>query len=543
MVSAMAICNFASAQLYIDNATFFIQSGATVTVQGDVTSNADIQGTGKLQLKGSGLQTVSMSGKTIPFLEIDNVSNATLSTSARVADSLIFTNGSLLLGANNLTMGSNSTQGKIVNASSTKFVVTSGAGKLIKAPLGAAAYTYPVGNSTTTYNPVTLANTGTVDSIGVRCLANVLSGGTAGTAFTKEVVDASWDITESTAGGSSLSLTANWATSDQLAGFSTAKAGISNYITTPAANVGWDLLNANLLAASAGTPNSSVTRTGISTLGAFAVGYRPVLSPLLTAPKVFLQGNYAGGLNGDGLRTVTVVSGGTTDATHGVIPLTEPYTGMPGFTHSGSGGGETIASSVLAVTGNNAISDWVFVQLHRSTDSVVVSTRAALLQKNGTIVETDGVTPLSIGGNLAGNYYLSVRHRNHLGVRSSTTQAYAKTTPTAWDFTTGLNKAYTKGITNAQMANNAGAYLMWGGNANDDIKTTMLGAFTSVNDYSKLLNVLGSSINTINGTYSKQDLNLDGKVTMLGAFASVNDYSRLLNVLGSSIITVTQPTF
>ena len=44
MITAIAICNIASAQLYIDNAQFFIQSGATVTVQGNVTSNADIQG-------------------------------------------------------------------------------------------------------------------------------------------------------------------------------------------------------------------------------------------------------------------------------------------------------------------------------------------------------------------------------------------------------------------------------------------------------------------------------------------------------------------
>lgn len=535
----MFVCNFASAQLYIDNAQFFIQAGATVTVQGDVTSNADIQGTGKLLLKGSGNQNVSMSGKTIPMLEIDNVANATLTTSARV-DSLLFTNGDILLGANNLTLG---TGKQVGNASSTRFVVTNSTGKLIKTSLGSTAFTYPVGNTTSTYNPVTIANSGTVDSIGVRCLANVLAQGTAGTAFTKEVVDASWDISEQNAGGSNLSLTANWATSDQLAGFSTAKAGISNYITAPASEVGWDLLNANLQAASAGTPNSSVTRTGISTLGTFAVGFRPVLSPLLAAPKVFLQGNYAAGLNGDGLRTVLVASGGTTDATHGVIPLTEPYTGMTGFTHSGSGGGETISSSVLATTGSNAIVDWVFVQLHRASDSVVISTRAALLQKNGTIVETDGVTPLSMGGNVAANYYISVRHRNHLGVRSSSAQAYAKTTTAAWDFTTALNKAYTKTITNAQMATSGGVYLMWGGNANDDIKTTMLGAFPTVNDYTKLLNVLGSSINTINGTYSKQDLNLDGKVTMLGAFPSVNDYSRLLNVLGSSINTVTQPTF
>ena len=67
----------AIAQLKIDNAVFFIQPGATVTVQGDVTSNVDIQGTGLLLLKGSTLQNVDMGGFTIPNLELDNTLHAT----------------------------------------------------------------------------------------------------------------------------------------------------------------------------------------------------------------------------------------------------------------------------------------------------------------------------------------------------------------------------------------------------------------------------------------------------------------------------------
>ena len=54
------------AQLTIQSgATFFIQSGATVTVQGDVVSNADIQGTGLLLLKGTSVQNINMNGFTV----------------------------------------------------------------------------------------------------------------------------------------------------------------------------------------------------------------------------------------------------------------------------------------------------------------------------------------------------------------------------------------------------------------------------------------------------------------------------------------------
>ncbi|MGG9971385.1 hypothetical protein ACQ33O_06295 [Ferruginibacter sp. SUN002] len=530
MVSAMFVCSFASAQLYIDNAQFFIQSGATVTVQGDVTSNADIQGTGKLQLKGSGNQNISMSGKTIPFLEIDNVANATLTSSAKVSDSILFTNGNIILGANNLALGT--TTGKIVNAASTRFVVTNGAGKLVKAALGASAFTYPVGNSTSTYNPVSISNSGTADSIAVRCLANALSQGTTGTAFTKEVVDASWDISESVAGGSSLSVTANWATSDQLDNFNIAKpTGLSYYVTSPAASVGWDLLNSAAAVASAGTPNYSVTRTGITTLGTFAVGQRPVLSPLLIAPKVFLQGAYNTGTNLMNTGLATLVQ----------IPLNEPYTGMTGFTHSGSGGGEKVSATSVFTT--NSIVDWVFVQLHNGAGTVV-STRAGLLKNDGTIVETDGVTPLSMAGNAPGSYFFSVRHRNHLGVRSAVAQdlSAAKVTTFSYNFASGLAQALAPAA-NAAMTNKYGSgittpnYMLWAGNPSLNNRVAYSGGG---NDENVLLNnaplsgnksAAGSAVG-----YWLGDLNLSGKVTYSGG---ANDENLLLNIslLGNKTAT------
>ena len=47
------------------------------------------------------------------------------------------------------------------------------------------------------------------------------------------------------------------------------------------------------------------------------------------------------------------------------IPNVEPYStfGNPRFTHYGGGGGEILGSGVLTVAGNDAIVDWVFVEL------------------------------------------------------------------------------------------------------------------------------------------------------------------------------------
>ena len=521
------------AQLYVNSAQLTIQTGASVIVQGDVTSNTDIIGDGKIVLNGSANQNVSMSGFTIPNLEVNNAANVTLTTPAQIGTSLLFTSGNILIGNNDLTFASIATAS---NYTSARFVVTNGNGKLVKSALANTTFTFPIGNTTVAYNPVAITNTGTVDNIAVRCLANAYSTGLTGAAFTKEVVDASWDISESVAGGSNLSVTATWNSSDELTGFNRTKAGISNYITSPSPNVGWDMLNSQTALATGAGPYT-YTRTGISSLGAFAIGTRPVLSPLLVTPKIFLQGNYVSGtgLMTDALRTLNL------------IPTTEPYSGATGFTHSGSGGGETTTSAIVgstATAGANAIVDWVFVQLYNSAGTLVNS-RSALLQRDGDIVETDGISPLNMAGNAAGNYYISVRHRNHLGVKSNALFALAKTTASPYDFTNSLNNAFLGSVTtNAAMATvGTNIFGMWAGNANDDIAVKMSGLTVANNDYLKLLNTLGSSTAIISSVYSKQDLNMDGKVNMAGLTPANNDYLKLLNSLGSNTKTVTQPTF
>ena len=519
-----------NAQLTITSGTtFMIQSGAVVTVQGDIVSNADISGPGKVVLKGSSNQNVNMNGFTIPNLEMDNTSNATLTGNAQIGTNLTFTNGKILTGNFDLTMQSAAT---ITTADNTKYIVTNGTGRLVKASLAATPFTFPIGNTTLTYNPVTIANTGTSDNIGARSLANVLSTGLTGSAFTKEVADASWDISEAVAGGSNLSLTANWLTSDELTGFDRTKSGISYYIPTAGPTLGWDLLNSQTgAAAGAGTGASpyNFTRTGISSLGAFAVGTRPVLSPLLVSPKVFLQGPYntGTGVMNENLRTGDL------------IPLSEPYTSIATFAHSGSGGGETTTAAIVgsgAASTNDAIVDWVFVQLHRASDSAVVSTRAALIQRDGDIVETDGVSPLNMAGNAAGNYYISIRHRNHLGVRTPTAFALAKTTTTNYNFTDNISKAYNNtGIANLPMADvtGAGVFGMWGGNANSDVTTRVTGTL-SVSDYQRILSTLGGAA-TVGPVYSPSDINMDGTVRVTGTL-SISDYQKILSYLNSSSI-------
>jgi hypothetical protein len=71
---------------------------------------------------------------------------------------------------------------------------------------------------------------------------------------------------------------------------------------------------------------------------------------------------------------------------------------------------------VFNISGNNAIVDWVWVELRDGSDnSNVLISQSALLQRDGDVVSNDGVSPL-VFPLTSGNYFISVNHRNHLGI-------------------------------------------------------------------------------------------------------------------------------
>jgi uncharacterized protein YjdB len=76
-------------------------------------------------------------------------------------------------------------------------------------------------------------------------------------------------------------------------------------------------------------------------------------------------------------------------------------------------------AQVFSVTGQNAIVDWVFVELRSKTDStLVIATRSGLLQRDGDVVDMDGISGLAFPGVAPDDYYYFVKHRSHLGVMS-----------------------------------------------------------------------------------------------------------------------------
>jgi SprB repeat len=206
---------------------------------------------------------------------------------------------------------------------------------------------------------------------------------------------------------------------------------------------------------------------------------------------------------------------------NGSLPLTEPYSTA---TYSGSfmhvnGGGENISPSILSVPGNNAIVDWVFLQLRSaSNNQQVVATRSALIQRDGDIVDVDGTSPVEFLGTPAGNYFVAVRHRNHVGIMTANAIALSSTPSSTLDFVSTSGAAL---YTNATYTNTPARTIgitrtLYGGNcsiAGAEAARVSFGS-PSMTDRSKLLAATGST-GVIAG-YSIFDCDLNGTARFNG---------------------------
>ncbi len=395
-----------------------------------------------------------------------------------------------------------------------------------KTDLGTTEFVFPVGFDTSTYNPLTLVQSfiGVADDFGVRVLENVLADGSSGSALTEGVADASWEVTEAVADSSYLTLTAQWVGTDELTGFDRDNSGISRYDGT-----GWDLTNADAGMAAGADPYTR-SRSGVAKVGYFAVGGVDLMTYVAITPKAFLQGPYAGFLMNDDLRD------------QALIPTVEPYGALPNFTHVG-GGGETVDPLVFDTIGNDAIVDWVFLELRdKNTPSTVLQTRSALVQRDGDIVDVDGASEVRFTGMGGDDYYLAVRHRNHLGVRTPNPLTLSMTA-TGYDFTGSMANAYKpSGFPNEPMAEpETGVFALWGGNANGNTNVRYGGPG---NDQNQLLNTClsGNKVLTLSMQYDSCDLSMDGNIKYGGPG---NDQNVLLNIIlsGNKLKVISQPAF
>ncbi|MCP4120301.1 MAG: hypothetical protein GY751_00940, partial [Bacteroidetes bacterium] len=225
--------------------------------------------------------------------------------------------------------------------------------------------------------------------------------------------------------------------------------------------------------------------------------------------KMFLQGALIDG-NGDALMRDDLRQ-------KGYLPTTEPYSDLTGFKHVGvEGGGEVATAEVFEVEGDNAIIDWVFIELRPKNDSSqVIATHSALLQRDGNVVSVDGVSYVRFDSVSAGEYYVSVRHRNHLGVMTEHPYLFSEI-PVQIDFTAPSMQTFGD-YTDVSMQ---GVKASWAGDFSGDRKVIYQGPGSDV--LQMVLEILFDSensdqhLNYIVKGYKRTDFNMDGEVILQG---------------------------
>ncbi|MEZ5537269.1 MAG: right-handed parallel beta-helix repeat-containing protein [Thiolinea sp.] len=232
--------------------------------------------------------------------------------------------------------------------------------------------------------------------------------------------------------------------------------------------------------------------------------------------KALLQGAYktTDGLMTDNLRA------------SGVLPVSQPYTAAP-FNYPGN---ETINLDKITVTGSEAVVDWVLIELRSSDDpTVIVAAQSALILRNGNVADAQLTgKELSFTGVAPGSYYVSLRHRNHLGVMTASPVALSNRTELV-DFTDPETEVYG---THSRIINGAVA-LLWTGDINQDDQLILSGQGSDMNlILSAVLTAPGNaaynSSYQVPGYYAA-DLNMDGKIIFTGP---ANDANVLLgNIL------------
>ncbi len=236
--------------------------------------------------------------------------------------------------------------------------------------------------------------------------------------------------------------------------------------------------------------------------------------------RAYLQGPWDGaaGLMRDDLRQA------------GLVPLAQPFSAL-GFTLAGGGGGEATTANRLAQTGKNAVVDWVLVELrNKNNPAQILATRAALLERDGDVVGVDGY-PRLLFNVAADNYFVAIRHRNHMGAMSQGSMSLGAVEIGA-DFTQTAFQTW--GI-DARCGLSGGRLGLWGGNTFRDGVLRYVG---ESNDRDPILLQVGGTVPTgVSSGYLPTDVNLDGTVRYVG---EGNDRDPILLNIGGSVPTNTR---
>lgn len=158
------------------------------------------------------------------------------------------------------------------------------------------------------------------------------------------------------------------------------------------------------------TLSSTVGEVAITTLlgteNILTQGFQqPPVHPYELDIKVFLEGP---ALNGEMYSYLNLA---------GLLPLAQPYLGSPWYYP----GIESVG-----IIPNDDVIDWVLIEIRETsggastaTSDKIIMRKAALLLKDGSVVDLDGISKPVAMLDFNDDLYCVVRHRNHVGVMSA----------------------------------------------------------------------------------------------------------------------------
>lgn len=166
--------------------------------------------------QGATNQTISGVDTNFGSVKINNSVSVTTSVNLNLSNTLDLVLGKLLIGTKNVTANT-TTSTNYANSYVVTAVTGTTSGQL-KLPVSTTDVIFPIGPSTSVYSPITVSNSGTLDTYGF----NVKTGVADVITDTEYMVKKSWVVTEAVAGGGNLKVSPQWVTADQGTAFDAA---------------------------------------------------------------------------------------------------------------------------------------------------------------------------------------------------------------------------------------------------------------------------------------------------------------------------------
>ncbi len=234
---------------------------------------------------------------------------------------------------------------------------------------------------------------------------------------------------------------------------------------------------ASIAGLEAGTYTVSVTDAS----GCVQEAFITVPGDIILNTRVFLEGAYntSSSMMRDALRS------------RQLVPNASPYHPQ-----------EKTLPQIFNIHDNNAITDWIKLELIDPTDFTVLESRSALLQKDGDLVELDGTTPVNMSISEDRDALLLIQHRNHLSIISE--ELVTSNIVFNTDFTQ-QNANNSPGILLGQKQLLPGVWAMYAGEATND--------FSGNEDINGDDKSIWSLQNGTFDIYAIPDFNLDGDIS------------------------------